>query len=277
MGNKLKISIVTVSFNAVKDIEETILSVVDQTYDNLEYIVIDGASTDGTADIIKKYAEGGSEYGKHKHTITYWVSEPDKGIYDAMNKGILVSSGDYINFMNAGDTFYDNETIGNIEDNIELDSIIIYGQLLKKYKRFQFISNPAPVDLEMMKESARLPHQAMFAKSTYLKSHKFSLQYKSASDFKFYYEAHFIDNCKFKYIPVIVAVYDSETGLSKDSYIGPMESLKIQGKRLNKYVILKLKLKFCLINLMKRYLPEGIISKIRIDKFSKLGYNIITN
>ena len=89
------ITIITVAYNAVKDIENTILSVLNQTYPNIEYIIIDGGSTDGTLDIIKKYED----------KISYWVSEPDKGIYDAMNKGTLKATGVWLNFMNAGDTF----------------------------------------------------------------------------------------------------------------------------------------------------------------------------
>ena len=82
------ITVVTVVFNDVQHIEETILSVVNQTYPNIEYIIIDGGSTDGTVDIIKKYEE----------RIAYWVSEPDQGIYDAMNKGIQKATGEWINF-----------------------------------------------------------------------------------------------------------------------------------------------------------------------------------
>ena len=85
MKNNILISVVTVSYNAVATIEQTLLSVINQTYPNIEYIIIDGGSTDGTVDIIKKYAD----------EIVYWISEPDKGIYDAMNKGIAYSHGEY--------------------------------------------------------------------------------------------------------------------------------------------------------------------------------------
>mgnify|MGYP001033420933 FL=1 len=98
------ISVVTVSYNAVLTIEQTILSVINQTYPNVEYIIIDGGSTDGTVDIIKKYAD----------KIAYWVSEPDKGIYDAMNKGGLKATGDFIQFLNAGDWFENEHVIEKI-------------------------------------------------------------------------------------------------------------------------------------------------------------------
>lgn len=102
--DKPLISIVTVVYNGEKYLEETIQSVLNQTYDNIEYIIIDGCSTDGTIDIIKKYEE----------KIDYWVSERDRGIYDAMNKGILLASGEWINFMNAGDTIYTKNTLALI-------------------------------------------------------------------------------------------------------------------------------------------------------------------
>lgn len=124
MENKLpKITIVTVCFNAVKSIEETMLSVLNQTYLNIEYIIIDGGSTDGTVDIIKKYAD----------RLAYWVSEPDKGIYDAMNKGITVATGDYINFMNAGDTFASGSSVSDTFTETDTTGPdIIYGNAIEK-------------------------------------------------------------------------------------------------------------------------------------------------
>ncbi|MGD1842492.1 MAG: glycosyltransferase family 2 protein [Thermonemataceae bacterium] len=98
------ISIITVTYNAEAYLEATLLSVIAQNYAHKEYIIIDGRSKDQTVNIIQKYA----------HHINYWVSEPDKGLYDAMNKGMAIAKGAYILFMNAGDTLYDPDTLRDI-------------------------------------------------------------------------------------------------------------------------------------------------------------------
>lgn len=113
-----KISVVTVCYNAVNDIEKTILSVINQTYPNVEYLIIDGGSTDGTMDVVNRY----------KDKIDVIVSEPDKGIYDAMNKGIDRATGEWINFMNAGDCFYKQDTLSSIFDSFDYSSCdVVYG------------------------------------------------------------------------------------------------------------------------------------------------------
>lgn len=97
-------SIITVTYNASRWLERTILSVLNQSYPSIEYLIIDGGSTDGTVDIIRQYASG----------IAYWVSEPDRGLYDAMNKGLQRATGDYVWFINAGDTLYTADTVQRI-------------------------------------------------------------------------------------------------------------------------------------------------------------------
>src|SRR5580692_6853172 len=98
---KPKLSVITIVHNNGRDIERTILSVINQTYFNIEYTIVDGQSTDGTLDNIKKYRD----------KISKLISEKDKGIYDAMNKGLAATTGDYVLFMNSGDEFYSNDTV----------------------------------------------------------------------------------------------------------------------------------------------------------------------
>ena len=112
-----KLSIITIVYNNVQDIERTLKSIIGQTYPDIEYIVIDGASTDGTLDIIKKY----------ENRIAKLISEKDDGIYDAMNKGLAVATGDYVLFMNSGDEIYTNNTVANVFAT-EDDADIYYGE-----------------------------------------------------------------------------------------------------------------------------------------------------
>lgn len=118
MDKKPLISIITISYNSCLTIEDTILSVINQTYPHIEYIVIDGGSKDGTVDIIKRY----------ENKISYWISEPDKGIYYAMNKGIAATTGEWINFINCGDSFYDKNVIARLfKDSIGENYSVVYG------------------------------------------------------------------------------------------------------------------------------------------------------
>jgi glycosyltransferase involved in cell wall biosynthesis len=124
------ISIITIVYNGAATIEQTIKSVISQSYENLEYIIIDGGSTDGTLDIIKKY----------KDQIDYWISEPDKGIYDAMNKGISYANGELIGIINADD-WYEPDIISYIADCfINTDQKTVIHGLLRNIKDEQFYS-----------------------------------------------------------------------------------------------------------------------------------------
>ncbi|KHG33837.1 MAG: hypothetical protein OA34_08170 [Sulfurospirillum sp. MES] len=143
--NKPLISVITVVYNGERHLEETIQSVINQTYDNVEYIIIDGGSTDGTLDIIKKYED----------KIDYWVSEKDNGIYDAMNKGICLSFGEWINFMNVGDKFYDKNTLkSTFQKNIIYQADFIYSDTI--------FSNGKTFVCDIKK--SRIIHQSLFYK-----------------------------------------------------------------------------------------------------------------
>jgi glycosyltransferase involved in cell wall biosynthesis len=112
-----KLSVITIVYNNVADIERTMLSVLNQTYPNIEYIIIDGLSTDGTLDVVKKYS----------NRISKLVSEKDEGIYDAMNKGLTLATGDYVLFMNSGDQIYANDTVAKVFATAE-NADIYYGE-----------------------------------------------------------------------------------------------------------------------------------------------------
>lgn len=185
MAQKL-VTIVTVVYNAEELIEETIKSIINQTlFDKVEYIVIDGASTDQTLEIINQY----------KDNIDILVSEPDNGIYDAMNKAIDLASGEWINFMNAGDLFYNNTVLENIF-NHNLNSFdFIYGSyywLTQKGKCKHINCNP----LDTMWQRIAFSHQTLFSKTELMKKHKFNLSYDIVSDYEFYFH-HYMTGHKF--------------------------------------------------------------------------------
>ena len=150
---KMKVSIITINYNDCIGLENTIQSVVSQTCNDYEYIVIDGGSTDGSVDVIKKYAS----------KISYWISERDKGIYHAMNKGIDKATGDYCLFLNSGDTLFNNEVLNTIRYDLTTD--IVVGAIRKGtsgyIKRFK-IKEPL-VLLDFWIENP-IPHQSTFIK-----------------------------------------------------------------------------------------------------------------
>lgn len=122
----MTISIITICYNAASDLEKTIKSVRAQVFNDYEYIVVDGGSKDATSEIIKSNAD----------VITKWVSEPDKGIYDAMNKGIRMATGDWVIMMNAGDVFADSDVLQNVFSHVIPDKItFLYGDTLSRQKK----------------------------------------------------------------------------------------------------------------------------------------------
>jgi glycosyltransferase involved in cell wall biosynthesis len=169
-----KLSVITVVYNNVRDIERTVLSVLNQSYPSIEYIVIDGGSTDGTVAIIEKY----------KDKISVLISEPDKGIYDAMNKGLAKATGDYVLFMNSGDEIYAQETIEDVFDT-EHAADIYYGETEMFNDKWQSLGQrrhcaPENFNWRSFKYGMSVGHQAIFIKRSI--TAPYDLKYKYSSD-----------------------------------------------------------------------------------------------
>jgi glycosyltransferase involved in cell wall biosynthesis len=214
-----KISVITVVRNGEKTLEQTILSVLNQTYSNIEYIIIDGASTDGTVDIIKRY----------ERRLACWISEPDKGIYDAMNKGIDKATGVWTNFMNSGDYYYNNDVISSFVGRLSGAVDVFYGDTLIRRVWGDLITKP--LRLDTLKEHIPFCHQSCFTRTDLLKRIKFDLRYKICADYNFYYNLYQA-NMRFFYIPLTVSVFEATDGVSSSNTLAMYkECCQIAGKK----------------------------------------------
>lgn len=208
LKNCPKISIITVSYNSAKTIEQTILSVINQSYKNIEYIIIDGGSTDGTVDIIKKYAD----------KIAYWVSESDEGIYHAMNKGIDIASGDYIYFLGSDDWLASDFVLVFMVDILILEKVdVLVGNVFTVDEKYniQYKSN-VKFDEHDLNAAYRIPHQGCFIDSKVIKQYKFDLSYKIAADYNLFLKLYFDKTKVFKYVDYAVAFYSNDGYSSKE-------------------------------------------------------------
>lgn len=190
------ITIVTINLNNRNGLRRTIESVVSQSLkDQIEYIIIDGGSTDGSTDIIDLY----------KDQIDYWVSEKDEGLYNAMNKAIPHINGDYALFLNSGDYLCDTNVIANIIN--ELNKDIVYGDEWKDRGTSKYIAKyPDKVDEAFFKKTA-LPHQSTFIRSELMKKIPYSEKWKLLGDWLWFRERIIEDNVTYKHIKTPISVY----------------------------------------------------------------------
>lgn len=160
-----RISIISAVYNGDKYLEETIKSIINQTYDNIEYIIIDGGSTDGTLDIIKKYED----------RIDYWISEKDKGISNAFNKGVAVASGMYINFQGDGDGFYSKDVLKEVFSKVNPSKdVFVCGRIQridKDGKELYLSKKYSDFKKQSLLLRMSLPHQALFTHINYFKQY----------------------------------------------------------------------------------------------------------
>ncbi|MGI6073677.1 MAG: glycosyltransferase family 2 protein [Fermentimonas sp.] len=172
------LSVITVTYNAENTLPRTMKSVSEQTYDGIEHIIVDGRSKDGTVELIEQYDREG---------LT-WISEPDSGLYDAMNKGIDMAKGDYLCFLNAGDAFYSKDTVANFMKQIDSEGItpdIIYGETAiidnnGKFLRMRRLKAPKRLSWKSFKNGMVVCHQA-FIVNRRMVNH-YDLKYRFSSD-----------------------------------------------------------------------------------------------
>ena len=171
-------SVITVCYNAEETIEDTIQSVISQTYHHVEYIIVDGASKDRTMDIVNRYRD----------LITVIISEPDRGLYDAMNKGISLATGDYLCFLNAGDSFHEDDTLQLVVHSIHGTQLpdVLYGETALvdhegHFLRMRRLSVPDVLTWKSFRMGMLVCHQAFFAKREL--AIPYDLRYRFSADF----------------------------------------------------------------------------------------------
>ena len=197
-----KISIITVVYNRVNTIEQLINSVITQSYPNIEFIIIDGGSNDGTLDIIRKY----------NSRITKWISEPDTGIYNAMNKGVKLATGDYIEFIGSDDSLVNNDVIKKIvpllnekTDILSCTEYLVY----PREKRQKIYSNDFARNRRKY-NGGMVGHAAMFTRKEVLEKYPFDESYKIVADYKFFLQCYYDDNITMKFCDECVAYFEFE-------------------------------------------------------------------
>ena len=224
MNSSLKISIITVSFNSAKTIKETIESILIQDYNNIEYIIIDGGSSDETINIVKSYSE----------KISYFISEKDNGIYDAMNKGIKAATGDIIGILNSDDFYPNSFVLSNVARSFEkYNCDAVYGDLVyvkakdaTQIKRYWQAGN---YNTSKIKNGWMLPHPTFFVKKVMYDRHGlYNSDLKRAADYEMILKLLYKENISVHYIPMIL-VKMRMGGASNSTFLNRIRANKEDG------------------------------------------------
>jgi glycosyltransferase involved in cell wall biosynthesis len=223
----MKFSVITINYNEGEGLLRTIQSVVGQTATDFEYIIIDGGSTDQSVDHIRHYAS----------RIAYWVSEPDGGIYPAMNKGVAQAHGDYCIFMNAGDSFHHPRVLEEV--SALLDADILVGKVYTD-KGKEMLYQPSEVSMYFLYAST-FPHQGTFMRTKLLRRHPYDESLRIASDWKFFLQTVIFENCSVRFLPVVVAVFDSNGISSTQSEASRAEREAVLRSMLPERILLTLR------------------------------------
>lgn len=196
------LTIITVNYNDATGLKKTITSVVSQSFTNFEYIIIDGGSNDGSVTVIEEFSD----------TLTYWVSEKDNGVFNAMNKGIKKANGTYIQFLNSGDVFTSPTALEDFIEHPNFEGDIIYGDY--KFEDGEKIYPDSLYPAYFIKTS--LPHQStLFKKTVFDTMGLYNEDYVIASDRAFYIKCYLSNHFIFKHIPCFLVLFDKE-GISNN-------------------------------------------------------------
>ncbi len=214
---QIKFSIITVSYNSKKTIEQTIKSVLNQTYIDFEYIIVDGGSTDGTLDIIKKYAE--------KDNRIKYISEPDNGIYYAMNKGIKMAQGDVISLINSDD-YYENDALEKVAKQIpEMDKYVVYGMvriLENEAEKYVVLYNHNELPKNM------IMHPGCFVSKSVYSEYEYDTQYRLSADYDLFVRLYRDKSILF--VPLYEIVANFRIGGMSNGWKASLEAADIKYK-----------------------------------------------
>jgi glycosyltransferase involved in cell wall biosynthesis len=216
-----KITVITINYNMGAELDITVRSVLSQKYSNLEYIVIDGGSTDRSIEVIKR----------HTDRIAHWVSQRDRGRYDAMNKGVRAASGEWIIFMNAGDYFHDTQVVADIFSAPCEDADLVYGNVLRHYAK-EDVQRVIPAQpLSVLPLRMPCSHQSLFARRELLLSHPFSQELSIAADHDFILRTT-MAGARFKKVDRIISVF-STGGISDQKRLEALRQIRMVLQRLD--------------------------------------------
>lgn len=198
-----KVSIITINYNNAEGLKHTIKSVLEQTFRDVEYIVIDGGSSDNSVEVIKSFEDN----------IDFWISEPDKGIYNAMNKGVSHAHGEYCLFLNSGDFLYDSDSLEALCSN-ELTADVVAANLQCDDSSGNTNVPPEEISFSFFFISS-IPHPATLIRTTLLRDLPYREDYKIISDWIFFFEALILKNVSYQHIDVFLSKFDMN-GVSRN-------------------------------------------------------------
>lgn len=236
------ISIITVNYNNAKDLEKTINSVISQTFHNYEFIIIDGGSSDNSTEVIRK----------NRQYITFWVSEKDEGIYNAMNKGLRHATGKWTFFLNSGDVFASKDVLQSINFEVDDEVGAIYGRY-KYYDRYDKLQlnevNNAFTIKKSRYRSMGFSHQSVFVRTELAKKYMFDESYKLCADYNMMMQIY---KAGYKFVrdETIIAICDGRGGASyQNRRLQDLEQARVCGCDKNLYV----KMELMLVNIVRPF------------------------